>query len=238
MLKAMRQEDAAMRARAEFTNLSTLHQAVLDCADISAPAPVALFEDIDAYLMTFVPGIPIRDLARNRLSTDRRIVIALLIATGLQRFYGAAERSYADFHPGNVMYDDGSSSVYLLDPGHPSPNMYEALRWVEYGWLSSDLGYWTFHCVVNDGRRGFQNLRGRNGLAAFTATLISCASDEFDLPQGELALEVADVARSHCDRLAKGSYRERMLATISRPWFGVIARRAAETEPRERSSRL
>jgi hypothetical protein len=237
MLKAMRQGNQAARAQGEFEILSTLHRAVDDCAAISAPAPIALFDDVDAYLMTFVPGVPLRDFAMKGLSTDQRVAIASLMATGLHRFYDTAERSYADFHLGNVLYDAGSSSIYLLDPGHPSPAMYEALEWVKHGWLSSDLGYWTFHCVVNDGRRGFQNLRGRNGLAAFTATLISCASDEFDLPQGELALEVADVARSHCDRLAKGSARERMLATISRPWFGVIARRAAATEPRVRSSR-
>jgi hypothetical protein len=235
MLKAMRQGDQPARAQVEFEILSTLHRAVNGCAAISAPAPIALFDDVDAYLMGFVPGVPLRDFAPRRPSTDQRVAIATLMASGLHRFYDAAERSYADFHPGNVLYDEGSSSIYLLDPGHPSPKMYEALQWVKHGWLSSDLGYWTYHCVVNDGRRGFRNLRGRNGVADFTAMLISCASDEFDLDNLELAYEVADVARSHCDRLARGSYGERTLATISRPWFGVIARRASANELRLRS---
>jgi hypothetical protein len=237
MLKAMRQGNQAARAEGEFEILSTLHLAVNDCPAISAPAPIALFDDVDAYLMAFVPGVPLRDFALKGLSTDQRVAIASLMASGLHRFYDTAERSYADFHPGNVLYDAGSSSIYLLDPGHPSPAMYEALKWVKHGWLSSDLGYWTYHCVVNDGRRGFRKLRGRNGVADFTATLIFCASDEFDLGISELAEEVANVARSHCDRLARGSYGDRTLATISKPWFGVIARRAAATDLRERSPR-
>jgi hypothetical protein len=237
MLKAMRQERAGAPARAEFTALSTLHEAVLDCAEISAPEPVALFEEVDAYLMGFVPGVPLRELATTRPSAEQRIAIASLVARGLHRYYDAAGHSYADFHPGNVLYDDTSSSIYLLDPGHPSPNLHDALRWVEHGWVSSDLGYWTYHCVVNDGRHGFRNLRGRNGLAAFTSTLIAVASDEFGLPRSELAGEVADVARSHCDRLARGTYRDRTLAAISRPWFGAIARRTTGAETRARSSR-
>jgi hypothetical protein len=229
MLKAMWEESGGERAQAEFGLLSMLHRAVLACAEISAPAPVAVFADVDAYLMTHVPGAPLRELA-NRCSSDvDRAAISSLIARGLHLYYNEADHSYADLHPGNVLYDQRDSSIYLLDPGHPSPTMHESLRWVEYGWAASDLGYWTFDCVVNDGRHAFRNLRGRNGLAAFTAVLLSSVADEFDLPRSEFVQEVVEVARSHCDRLARGNFRQRTLAMISRPWFAIVGRHASVT---------
>ena len=226
MLKAMRRPSKGAVAQSEFETLANLDRAVHDCEHIAAPSPVALFADADAYLMDHVPGVSVLELKTLRLSEGERAGVVALIAQGLRRFYDRVGGAYADFHPGNVLYDRGTSSIYLLDPGHPSPNLREPLGWVDYGAPSSDLGYWTYHCVVNDGRHGFRNLRGPDGLANFTAMLIFAAAGELDLPRSGFVREVVSVAGSHADRLAEGRPKQRLLAKISRPWFSLIARRA------------
>lgn len=217
------------RSVKEFRLLQRLSAALQGQAGVIAPRPVAVSEDLNAYIMTAVPGVPLDDYLRKR-AVDTAVVGRLVEA--LSAYYRLAECPYGDFHPGNVLVD--ASGLALIDPGGPSLRFDAAFAAADRSSVAADLGYWTYSVAVRAPRLAASGPRRAMRLCRVTRALLRAAAQKVDGAEQQWAIIRA--ARVHLDGLAKGNAKERLLAVWGRVAIRALVSRARRGQGRDEAA--
>ena len=211
------------RCAREYRLLQALCSAVRDERDLTAPEPIAMSAELNAYLMKAVPGVPL-DRAVTGDGRDP-VRIANTLVRGLRAFYEATQEHYGDFQPGNILLSD--HQVAMIDPGGPAYYFDEALAAASGKRLAADVGYWTFSVVARSPRSVMESgLKWKRVLDVTDALLMIAAQQSTE----EMLTRAAWAAGAvHLNRLASGSARHVALAVGSgialRAWLAAAERR-------------
>jgi hypothetical protein len=113
--------EAARRAAArEYRLLGQVHEALREVPGLTSPRPIALDESPPSVCMEFHGGLPLAaHVARRRLGADEVARIARALARGLRAYVRATGEAYYDFSMQNVLVDDETCELVLVDFGMP-----------------------------------------------------------------------------------------------------------------------
>lgn len=165
-----------LAAQREFRALERLHRATAGGGDVSVPEPLACFPDATAYLMRYVDGVPLSELAGSAFLDDGRSrTIAAALVRGLRLAHRELGFAFGDLHPGNVLVEPRSLQLTLIDPTAPNPEYAEIAAAAAFGPLAADLGYWCFSVAAVTSRLPPLASRRRRRLLRLTLALLAAA---------------------------------------------------------------
>lgn len=210
-------QDARQAAQREFRYLQRLRGALADVEGVTCPEPLAVALDPVAEVrMAACPGVPVDRYLRGRQATDAVLgELAERMAAALRVYVAVFEEPHYDFFYRNMLYDEDSDVLSLVDMGIPAglPELMAGLPP-----LAASLGTFVGHVLRDIVRpRRIAAVRGHRRIVRLTRGLVHGALER---DGGRRSVRVAAL-RSY--RRTTGTAADRAASPAKRAWY-----RAAE----------